>query len=61
VTVGCFATEAFLRRKARAEDAGDFEITSFQFEEEGFPEQDVKSLISRPGRHHHVAIVRNAP
>jgi len=56
-----FRHRGLSQKESAGEDAGDFEITSFQFEEEGFPEQDVKSLISRPGRHHHVAIVRNAP
>jgi hypothetical protein len=49
------------QKESAGEDAGDFEIASFQFEEEGFPEQDVKCLIGRPGRHQPVAMVRDAP
>ena len=56
-----FRHRSLSQKEGAGEDAGDFEIASFQFEEEGFPEQDVKSLISRPGRHHHVAIVPDAP
>src|SRR5712691_9131539 len=56
-----FRHRCFPQKESAGEDRGDLEIASFQFEEEGFPEQDVKSLISRPGRHHHVSIVRDAP
>ena len=60
MTFWCFAIEAFLRRKA-GEDRGGLEIASFQFEEERFPEQDVKGLTCLLGRHLGVAIVRGAP
>jgi len=49
------------QHESAGEDRGSFEIAPFQFEEERFPEQDVKGLIGIPGRHLGVAIVRGAP